>query len=202
MDTLGEYEQAHIVACGLNALIERAINKLQAFAAFRDAYPQRANLSDNDDWYALAHSALLENLLMDVASMIDRAKYRNDSNCNFKELKYVLTNLSIETHRYQGVICEIDHFLQTYADVVPEILRNKVLAHKDLEELFCWKDYKIDMVKITRFLIEGHNIVDDVLELAVGARPKLPDLDSIKERYERSLQVPLIVSNKLGENDG
>ena len=195
MNALGEKEQVHLVAYALDELINRAINKLQAYVAFSDFYPQRANMSMKDDWYALAHSSILENLLVDIASMTDRAKHHTkesfDTNCNFRELRYVLTYCENDSQKYQSVIQEIDSFLNTYDNVVPDILRNKVLAHKDLDELFAWRDYNVNLIEITRFLIEGKKIISDTLEVKFGVHMIIPDFESIKNKYVESLKKPL-----------
>ena len=148
-----------------------------------------------DDWYALAHSSILENLLVDIASMTDRAKHHTkesfDTNCNFRELRYVLTYCENDSQKYQSVIQEIDSFLNTYDNVVPDILRNKVLAHKDLDELFAWRDYNVNLIEITRFLIEGKKIISDTLEVKFGVHMIIPDFESIKNKYVESLKKPL-----------
>ncbi len=83
MSFLEELEQVHIVAYALETLIDGTFNKLQAIYAFGDSHSDRAKLSVNDDWYALVYSVLLESIALDVASLLDRAKYGKDSNCNF-----------------------------------------------------------------------------------------------------------------------
>ena len=190
-----EFEQVHIVAYGLSALIEKAINKLQAILAFGENYPQRIELETNNDWYALSYSILLESLVLDIASLLDKAKYYSKNsieiNCNFKELKLILKKCSEKAKRYQSIILRIDKMLNKYNDLVPDVLRNKRIAHKDLKEVFSWKEYNVNLIEINRFLVEGDIILSEVFELAVGPRLELVDFDSIKKKYENSLKLPL-----------
>jgi len=191
MSFLEELEQVHIVAYALETLIDGTFNKLQAIYAFGDSHSDRAKLSVNDDWYALVYSVLLESIALDVASLLDRAKYGKDSNCNFRELKRVIENCGDKKARYDGVLNEIDKLIEKYNDIIPDVLRNKIIAHKDLEQLFTLNDYDVDLIGITRLLLEGYKIVSDVMELAVGAKLSFPDLDEKQKKYEASLRLPL-----------
>ena len=90
MSTPIDLEQVHIVAYGLNEVIDEAFHLLQGIMAFGEKYPDKVILPLESDWYALAYSALLKSLVIETASLLDRAKYRKDSNCNFRELQEVL----------------------------------------------------------------------------------------------------------------
>ena len=190
MNDLGEFEQVHIVSYGLATLISDSVNKLQAIMVFGNKSPQRVRLKTSEDWYALAYLGLLENLAINVASLLDRAKHGKDTNCNFNELKLVLERCSDKV-RFQNVIVEIDTLLQKYEGLVPDVLRNKRIAHKDLDELFSCVEYDLDLLEISRFLIEGYKTVSDALELSVGARLNMLDFTLIEKKYEESLKQPL-----------
>lgn len=190
MGTRSELEQVHIVAYGLSKLVEEAISILQGILAFGDNYPMRASSNAKEDWYSLAYSALLKNLVLEAASLLDHAKYRKESNCNFKELKYVLENCDETKQKYQTVIADIDELLAKHENVLPDDLRHKVIAHKDLDKLFAGEEYTVNLIEISRFLMEGYKVVSDVMELAVGAPLQFPNLDAIKQSYEESLTLP------------
>ena len=184
-----EFEQVHIVAYGLLRLLDDACHLLQGIEAFGDKHPDRITNPTNEDWFSLAYSALLKNLAIDIASLLDRAKYRKDSNCNFRELKFVLEVTEERKKRFQKVLDEIDELLGKYKNVVPDTLRNKVIAHRDLEELFSGEEYNVDLIEIKRFLHEGHKTISDVFSLAFGFTLKDPDIDAIKRKYEQSLSL-------------
>ena len=186
MSTPIDLEQVHIVAYGLNEVIDEAFHLLQGIMAFGEKYPDKVILPLESDWYALAYSALLKSLVIETASLLDRAKYRKDSNCNFRELQEVLES-NTDKHKYQKSIDQIENLLKEYDNLIPDVLRNKIVAHRDLEKLFANEEYGINLIEITRFLLEGHIIISDVLELSVGAKLANPDLDSIKRIYEKSL---------------
>lgn len=189
MSTPIELEQVHIVAYGLSEIVNNAIHLLQGILAMGDNHPTRVRSNAKNDWYSLAYSALLKNLVLEVASLLDRAKYRNESNCNFKELKCVLESCDEAKQKYQAVIAEIDELVAKYESILPEKLRHKVIAHKDLEKLFDGKDYYVNLIEISRFLMEGYKVISDVMELAVGATLEFPNLDAIKQNYEESLTL-------------
>ena len=185
-----EFEQVHLVAYGLIHLVDKAFHLLQGILAFGEKYPDKIVLSEQDDWYSLAYMALLKNLVIEVASLLGRAKYGNDSNCNFQELKLVLSSNSEKKQRYHEVIDDIDKMLLEYNKVIPSTLRNKVIAHKDLETLFCGEEYNVDLIGITRFLLEGYRIIFNVFELTVGATFEFPDAGAVKQKYEESMTLP------------
>lgn len=190
MSTPNELEQVHIVAYGLSEIVNNAIHLLQGIFAMGDNYPTRVRSNAKNDWYSLAYSALLKNLVLEVASLLDRAKYGRDSNCNFQELKCVLENCDDPKQKYQTVIAEIDELLAKHKNMLPDSLRNKVLAHKDLEKLFSLEEYDVNLAEISRFLIEGYKIVSDVMEQTIGVSLPFPDYDAIKHNYEESLTLP------------
>lgn len=189
MSTPNELEQVHIVAYGLSEVVDNAIHLLQGILAMGEKYPKRVRTNAKNDWYSLAYSALLKNLVLEVASLLDHAKYGKDSNCNFKELQCVLKDCDESKQKYQTVIAEIDELVAKYENILPEKLRHKVIAHKDLEKLFDGKDYYVNLIEISRFLMEGYKVISDVMELAVGVTLEYPNLDTIKQNYEESLTL-------------
>lgn len=190
MSTPNELEQVHIVAYGLSEIVNNAIHLLQGIFAMGEKYPQRVRSNAKKDWYSLAYSALLKNLVLEVASLLDRAKYKKDTNCNFKELKFVLEKSDESKQKCQTVISEIDLFLKKYESILSDGLRDKVIAHKDLEKLFSLEEYDVNLAEISRFLIEGYKIVSDVMKQTVGTTLQFPDFDAIKHNYEESLTLP------------
>ena len=188
MDYLNELEQVHIISCGLITLIENSIHELEALEALKEVYPQRIKNSSKEDWYSIAHAALWSSLMLDVSSLLDRAKYRQDRNCCFLELKEVLIKYNGESKRYQQVIDEVDRLLENFGSIIPDTLRNKVLAHSDLEQLFSWKEFNVDMNTVTRFLLMGYKVVTNALKLSVGAGPRMIDLNQIEQKYIASLK--------------
>ena len=190
MSTPNELEQVHIVAYGLSEIVDNAIHLLQGILAMGEKYPKRVRTNAKNDWYSLAYSALLKNLVLEVASLLDRAKYGKDSNCNFQELKRILENCDEAKQHYQAVIAEIDELVAKYESMLPDALRNKVIAHKDLEKLFSLEEYDVNLAENSRFLIEGYKIVSDVMEQTVGVPLPFPDYDAIKHNYEESLTLP------------
>ena len=192
MSNMKSYETPYKVASRLVPLLDDAINKLEAALLFEETYPNRVALKRENDWYALAHSAILESLLLDIASFTDNAKHGKDNtNCNFKELKYVLENSGNNTQQFKSLIGEIDSFLNGYNNIVPAVLRNKILAHRDIEELFSGNTYPINYIEITRFLIEGYNITSNVYKAMIGAGIPIPDFNVIKKKYKDSMKIPL-----------
>ena len=190
MSDLQDLEQVHIVAYGLKTLLDSATDRLQAIWAFDESYPDRVLLNPAEDWYALSYEALLESLAIDITSLMERAKFGDDRNCSFKELKLVLNN-STEKEKYQELIDKTSTFLKKYEDIVPADLRNKRLAHKDLKKLFEYKDHSLNLIEITRFLYEGYILISDILRISVGAEIAMPDMDSIKKKYQESLSRSL-----------
>lgn len=184
-----EFGQVHIVSYGLLRLTNDALHLLQGVEALGEKHPDRVTMPQNCDWYSLAYSSLLKNLVLDVASLLDRAKYGKDSNCNFRELKCVLENDETRKKKYHNAIDEIDDLLKKYDNVVPDTLRNKVIAHKDLDELFSGDDYPVNLIEITRFLLEGQKIISDVFKKTFGIMIEEPNLNNIKQVYEDSLTL-------------
>ena len=190
MNNNNSLEQVHIVAYGLATLLHDIAHTLQALLSASEIFPNRIMQEPSNDWYALAYTALLKSLALDVVSLSGNAKYGHDSNCNFKELKNVILLFGNNTPTERTIIEAIDTFLDKYKDLISADLRNKVIAHKDLDYLFNGKDFNVDLININRYLLEGYEIVSAAFELAIGAKLKEPDLDAIRNQYTASIALP------------
>ena len=190
MNNNNSLEQVHIVAYGLATLLDEIAHTLQGLFSASEKIPNRIMREPSNDWYALAYTALLKNLALDIVSLNGNAKYGHDSNCNFKELKNVILLFGENTPTERTIIGAIDTFLDKYKDLISADLRNKVLAHKDLDYLFNGKDFNVDLISINRYLLEGYGIVSATFELAIGAKLEAPNLDAIRNQYNDSLALP------------
>ena len=190
MNNNNSLEQVHIVAYGLATLLHDIAHTLQGLLSASEIFPNRIMQEPSNDWYALAYTALLKNLAIDIVSLNGNAKYGHDSNCNFKELKNVILLFGNNTPTERTIIEAIDTFLDKYKNLISADLRNKVIAHKDLDYLFNGKDFNVDLININRYLLEGYEIVSAAFELAIGAKLKEPDLDAIRNQYTASIALP------------
>lgn len=195
MAELGEFEKAHIVAYAITSVLNDANQKLQAIKAFRNVCPNRLVPASSGDWYSLAYWIMLDSLVLDITSLLDNAKFlkkkKEETNCSFDELKFILNCSDENRKKYHRVIVGIEALLKNYKGLIPENLRNKRIAHKDLNELFNWNHYDIKIDEITKFLVDGYKIASDTLELTIGAIIQVNSFDFLKQKYEESLKKPL-----------
>lgn len=195
METLGELERPHIVTYALIELLNIAISRLVAVEAYQEAVKSHGLHAEKDSWFSIAFEAILECLVLDIASLLDKGKIQIrktvSTNCNFKELKYVLENTENGPVRFHGIIDRIDALCDANKDLLPDKLRHKRIAHKDLDELFNHDTTSvIELARMKAFLMEGRCITSDLMEMLVGARLKPYDFEAVKQSQIASILRP------------
>ena len=141
-----------------------------------------------NEYLEMSYGALVESALLNCAALFDRAKYGKENNCSFKQIIYYCKKLEgKEKERYNSFVSRLEKLCSDFDSAFPSRIRNKLLAHKDLHELFRQEIKTIKISGIKEVLVKGYSIISEMFEVTVGAHPKPFDFDEIVEKYKKSL---------------
>lgn len=181
------FEEPQIVWYGVTSLFQFA----QKYAASLRAY---GNVCGDDDPHNVylqnSHEAIWRQLLSEISKIYDADKTLGYSNCSMKKLKVscVADSKIFPAGNEDELIKCIDGLYARYEELLSKNLRNKKLAHYDLESAFSMEAPTIPFNAIEMFINDTESCLSAIGERLIGATLQDAYFKMV-ETHERDLRA-------------
>lgn len=167
-----DYNEPHIVWYGIVSLFQFTQKYAAALRACGEVY------GDNEQGNAfidLAQEAIWRQLLSEISKIYDKESTCGSDNCSMKQLYHVCCNHPRFPDRENDeLLKQIDDLYESYKSLLSKKLRDKKLAHYDLEAVFELKSTYILFDDIEQFIVDTESVLlkigNRLLGIAVGWR--------------------------------
>ena len=154
------YDEPHIVWYGIVSLFQFTQKYAAALRACGEVY------GDNEQGNAfidLAQEAIWRQLLSEISKIYDKESTCGSDNCSMKQLHHVCCNHPRFPDRENDeLLKQIDDLYESYKSLLSKTLRDKKLAHYDLEAVFALESPYVPFDGIERFIVDTGSILSKI----------------------------------------
>lgn len=160
------YDEPHIVWYGIVSLFQFTQKYAAALRACGEVY------GDNEQGNAfidLAQEAIWRQLLSEISKIYDKESTCGSDNCSMKQLYHVCCNHPRFPDRENDeLLKQIDDLYERYKSLLSKKLRDKKLAHYDLEAVFELKSTYILFDDIEKFIVDTESVLSKIGNRLLG----------------------------------
>ena len=161
-----DYDEPHIVWYGIVSLFQFTQKYAAALRACGEVY------GDNEQGNAfidLAQEAIWRQLLSEISKIYDKESTCGSDNCSMKQLYHVCCNHPRFPDRENDeLLKQIDDLYERYKSLLSKKLREKKLAHYDLEAVFELKSPDILFDDIEQFIVDTESVLSKIGNRLLG----------------------------------
>lgn len=167
-------------------ILSSLISKIQEYIAALIVVNKnvKANNLDETELWNIVKEALFLQILMNLSKIFDNEKTCGNENCSLRLLQSSLKN---DDAKYVELMEQIDAIYRDYEQVVPRSIRNKKLAHFDLNEIVNGEPTTIDLDDVKSIVLSLCSLITIISEQMLGfAEINFPPIDLLVEHMEQS----------------
>ena len=187
MSKVTDYNEPHIVWYGIVSLFQFAQKYAAALRAYGEVY------GDNEQGNAfidLAQEAIWRQLLSEISKIYDKESTCGSDNCSMKQLYHVCCNHPRFPDRENDeLLKQIDRLYERYESLLSKTLRDKKLAHYDLEAVFALESPYVPFDDIERFIVDTGSILSKIGVRLLGGELTFQYQEFVKEYKEDLLSL-------------
>lgn len=146
----------------------------------------------NNLYLQTARKAIWRQLISGLTKIFDRAQTMGNRNCSLAALKKECLEGSISPMFPEGeqdaLIKEIDVLNEEYQALIPSYVRNKKIAHQDLNEIYRLDVPEISLPRTNALVHKTATLIDDILTKVIG-EPIVIGNASETEYYEALKEI-------------
>ena len=190
-----DYNEPHIVWYGIVSLFQFTQKYAAALRAYGEVYGDKES---GNVYIDLSQEVIWRQLLSEISKIYDKKSTCDFDNCSMKQLYHVCCN---NRHFPEGesdvLLKQIDRLYERYESLLSKRIRNKKLAHYDLEAVFALESPYVPFDDIERFIVDTGSILSKIGVRLLGGELSLQYQEFVKE-YKDNL---LSLSNKGAPHD-
>ena len=190
-----DYDEPHIVWYGIVSLFQFTQKYAAALRAYGEVYGDK---EQGNAFIDLAQEVIWRQLLSEISKIYDKESTCGSDNCSMKLLYHLCCN---NRHFPDGesdvLLKQIDRLYERYESLLSKRIRNKKLAHYDLEAVFALESPYVPFDDIERFIVDTGSILSKIGVRLLGGELSLQYQEFVKE-YKDNL---LSLSNKGEPHD-
>lgn len=190
---MNELEHPIHIWQGLQSIFNSIIEYAAAASAWDDLQKKR---NDKITFVKLENKFLITTvislkiqLITELSKFFDKEKTCGKANCSLKKFKDALQSDSRYSSNSQTAeyIQKIDELCERFEKVVSVDVRNKILAHNDLEQLFLNNVPTVNFTEVYKLVKETKNLIENVCSVLIGGKLEMIDFEKIEKQYKESL---------------
>ena len=190
-----DYNEPHIVWYGIVSLFQFAQKYAAALRAYGEVYGDKES---GNVYIDLSQEVIWRQLLSEISKIYDKKSTCDFDNCSMKQLYHVCCNHPRFPDRENDeLLKQIDDLYESYKSLLSKKLRDKKLAHYDLEAVFALESPYVPFDDIERFIVDTGSIFSKIGVRLLGGELSLQYQEFVKE-YKDNL---LSLSNKGAPHD-
>lgn len=181
---MSEYSQPYLVWFGITTFLTQ-IRKYIAAIKSLESNPE----CKNNPFLKISQEAITSQLLLDTAKVFDPAQYRGDENCSINLLK----KLCLEDEQKfplgekDPLVAVIDALCARYNIVITKKLRNKKIAHYDLNEVFTGSCQAVDYNDLKELIEACSVLIVNIGKQLLGMEMRFPEFSELEKVYTSCL---------------
>ena len=185
-----EFATLYHVWLTLFSVFEIVIRDAAVVSAWDEMMGDNGPATEKERFVSFLIDAVFEQLILELTRIFDTDKYKDEENCSLKMLKACC--ISDAEHfpngAEDGYIIIIDSLYESYENVISKEVRNKQIAHLDLNRLFMIKSTPGFALNDILALVESTRILLNKICLCFGvAVVGLLSVDELKSNYVQLL---------------
>lgn len=155
-----DYNEPHIVWYGIVSLFQFTQKYAAALRAYGEVYGDK---EQGNAFIDLAQEAIWRQLLSEISKIYDKESTCGPDNCSMKQLYHVCCNHPRFPDRENDeLLKQIDDLYESYKSLLSKKLRDKKLAHYDLETVFELKSTYILFDDIEQFIVDTESVLSKI----------------------------------------
>ncbi len=169
-----------IVWTGLTTLINESLKHVAALNILNEKLEKKENR-----FLRIIYETTSCYLLLEVAKIFDKANFKENANCSINKIRELCLKDSKKFPKgtEDALIIKIDALKSRCEATVLMDIRNKKLAHNDLEAMFLGHETIVDATEIQDILKNLAEIMAEISERLIGAKLKFETIEKHMEIY-------------------
>lgn len=166
MSKVTDYNEPHIVWYGIVSLFQFTQKYAAALRAYGEVYGDK---EQGNAFIDLAQEAIWRQLLSEISKIYDKESTCGPDNCSMKQLYHVCCNHPRFPDRENDeLLKQIVDLYESYKSLLSKKLRDKKLAHYDLEAVFELKSTYILFDDIEQFIVDTESVLSKIGNRLLG----------------------------------
>ena len=177
------YREPHIVWTAIVSLFHFAQNYTAALRAYAEVYRDK----ETNAYIDISQEAIWRQLLSEISKIYDKEATCGEDNCSLRRLYFsCLHHRRFPNAENDTTLKQIDELYARYASLLPLKLRNKKIAHYDLEDMFTYNQVSISLDDVEQFINDTADILSQIGGRLFGAE-LANKYSELVEKYKNSL---------------
>jgi len=178
------YNEPHIIWVAIITLFRFAQKYAAALKAYGNVY--KGDGAQNA-YIDVAQEALWRQLMSELSKIYDRESTCGSDNCSIRQLRQCCLNHATAMHgKSSELTAQLDALCERYESLFSRELRNKKLAHYDLEAVFSQEPPPIPFDDVEQFINETAHTLQQIGDCLLGGEVNF-GYDKLVKKYQASL---------------
>lgn len=185
-DSMSEFGQPHIV---WYAIIPE-LSQIREYIAILKVLFSNYYKGSQNMFIKTSKIAIEQQISLNVAKIFDSAYFGKNETCSLYLLKMLCLKDSgkFPEKEQDQLIVKIDDICKKYNSMALKKLRDKMLAHYDLEAAFTHSFSKIDFEELEALVEDYSTLISAIGERLLGITMKFPAITELEQSYIDSLK--------------
>ena len=189
MSKVTDYNEPHIVWYGIVSLFQFAQKYAAALRAYGEVYGDKKS---GNVYIDLSQEVIWRQLLSEISKIYDKESTCGFDNCSMKQLYHVCCNHPRFPDRENDeLLKQIDDLYESYKSLLSKTLRDKKLAHYDLEAVFALESPYVPFDDIERFIVDTGSILSKIGVRLLGGELSFQYQEFVKEYKDDLLSLSI-----------
>lgn len=177
------YREPHIVWTAIVSLFHFAQNYTAALRAYAEVYRDK----ETNAYIDISQEAIWRQLLSEISKIYDKEATCGKNNCSLRQLYFsCLHHKGFPNDKNDAILKQVDALYARYKSLFPLELRNKKIAHYDLEAMFAHEQAEIPLDDVELFINDTADILSQIGGRLFGAE-LANKYSELVEKYKNSL---------------
>lgn len=175
-----EYSRSHLVWVGITTFLTQ-IRKYIAAIKILESNPEYKN----NPLLEISLDAISAQLLLDVAKIFDRAHYGHDDNCSINLLKQLCIDDKgkFSLGEEDPLVLLANTLCNEYKRIISKKLRDKKIAHYDLNEVFTGSYQAVDYNDLKKLIETCSILIINIGKRLLGVEMHFPEFSELEKIY-------------------
>ncbi|QUO37856.1 hypothetical protein KFE19_16140 [Dysosmobacter sp. Marseille-Q4140] len=166
--------------------------------AYKRITAENSCASKSADFLDVAFQAIWDQLLLDISKIFDRARTCGNENCSIDLLKELIQeSVSFSEAEKEIINQEADRLCENFDKIISRDMRNKQIAHYDLESLLNNAEKEIPSEELEAFVVSVAGFLSNISTRFLNERGSIRfySLEGTIKKYEDDMRK-IYESNK------
>ena len=178
-----DYRESHIVWMAIVSLFNFAQSYTAALRAYAEIYRDK----EANAYIDISQEAIWRQLLSEISKIYDKEATCGEDNCSLKRLYFsCLHHRRFPNKENDTTLKQIDALYARYTSLLPLELRNKKIAHYDLDAMFTHDQVAIPLDDVEQFINDTADVLLQIGSCLFGAE-LANKYSELVEKYKKSL---------------